>query len=129
MRATSPRGKTNSRRPGPQDAEQEFPGLLAEGLDHADLVEQFAPKPYLVVSTTEDFFPLAGAQTGRGRGAKRIYEMFGASDRLGWHVGPGPHGMPRVLGEAIYAWMNAILKGQPAASQAEPAVPLNSTMT
>ena len=32
------------------------------GLDHADLVEAFAPKPYLICSTTEDYFPIEGSR-------------------------------------------------------------------
>ncbi len=66
---------------GPQDAEQTFPRFLAEGLNIADYVELFAPKPYLIASTIEDFFPLEGARSarpsawdgssGRGRTASR----------------------------------------------------------
>ncbi len=47
---------------GPQDGEQIFYHGIANGLDHADLIEQFAPKPFLIVSTTRDFFSIQGAR-------------------------------------------------------------------
>ncbi|MGN6817445.1 MAG: alpha/beta hydrolase, partial [Sphingomonas sp.] len=40
--------------PGPQDGEQSIPGFIAAGLDLPDWVELAAPKPYAVISTTED---------------------------------------------------------------------------
>jgi len=44
------------------DSEQSIPGFLAAGLDLADYVELFAPKPWLIVSTVGDFFPVEGAR-------------------------------------------------------------------
>ncbi|MBI3697773.1 MAG: acetylxylan esterase [Acidobacteria bacterium] len=89
--------------PGPQDAEQSFPGFLREGLDIADYVELFAPKPWLIVSTIQDFFPLEGARQTYEE-AKRLYALYGEGDRLQWHVGPGGHGTPQPSREAIYAF-------------------------
>jgi dienelactone hydrolase len=97
---------------GPQDAEQQFPDQLKEGIDHADFVTAFAPKPYLICSTKEDFFPIEGARKTYQEG-KRIYGLFGAEDRISWAVGPGGHGMPLNVREAIYAWMSHWLKDKP----------------
>lgn len=94
---------------GPQDAEQQFPDLLKEGLDHADFVEAFAPKPYLISSTKEDFFPLDGARRTFEEG-KRVWSLFGAEERIAWTVGPGPHGMRAPIRGAIYAWMKRWLQ-------------------
>ena len=44
------------------DSEQSVPGFLSAGLDQADYVELFAPKPWLITSTTDDFFTPAGAR-------------------------------------------------------------------
>jgi cephalosporin-C deacetylase-like acetyl esterase len=89
---------------GPQDGEQSFPRFLAEGLDIADYIETFAPKPYLIASTREDFFPLAGAQRAVDE-ARRFYtDAYGAQDRISWFVGPGEHGVPPVSREAIFSW-------------------------
>ncbi len=95
--------------PGPQDGEQVFPHFLAEGLDIPDFVEAFAPKPWLIESTREDFFPLAGAEHAYQE-AKRFYSVYGAEDRIAWFVGPGGHGVPLVSREAIYAWFIRWLK-------------------
>lgn len=88
---------------GPQDAEQTFPRFLAEGLNIADYVELFAPKPWLIASTIEDFFPLEGARQTYEE-AKKFYALFGAADRLEWFIGPGPHGVPLQSREAIYGF-------------------------
>ncbi|MCI0696367.1 acetylxylan esterase, partial [candidate division KSB1 bacterium] len=44
---------------GPQDAEQNLPPWLADGLDQPDFVLAFAPKPMLMLSAIRDFFPIA----------------------------------------------------------------------
>src|SRR5258708_2473893 len=83
---------------------QSIPAFNSCTLDLVDHVEAFAPKPWLIGSTEQDFFPLAGA--------KRAYEeaqgwsgIFGAADRVRWVVGPGGQGTPLVVREAIYDWM------------------------
>jgi cephalosporin-C deacetylase-like acetyl esterase len=108
---------------GPQDAEQSWPRFLAEGLDIADFVELFAPKPWLMVSTIQDFFPLEGARQTYEE-ARRIYGLYQATDRIAWHVGPGPHGVPRPSREAIYEWFVKWLRnGQ--GDRNEPAIDLD----
>jgi dienelactone hydrolase len=105
---------------GPQDAEQQFPDHLKEGLDHADFATAFAPRPYLIVSTEEDFFPLAGARRSYEE-SRRLYGLFGAQEKIAWAVGPGGHGMPQNVREAVYGWMTRWLKGGAAGPVAEPA--------
>jgi cephalosporin-C deacetylase-like acetyl esterase len=94
---------------GPQDGEQTFPRFLAEGLNIPDYMEAFAPKPLLIASTKEDFFPLVGAERAYEE-AKSFYAVYGAEDRIKWFVGPGPHGVPPVSREAIFAWFIKWLK-------------------
>jgi dienelactone hydrolase len=62
---------------GPQDAEQNFPGFLAEGLDLADLLEVRAPGPALIISTTRDFFSIQGARDTYHE-VKKEYEILGS---------------------------------------------------
>ena len=95
--------------PGPQEGEQSIPGFLAEGLDLADWVELAAPKPYAVVSTTEDMFPWAGA-TAAVSELQRFWTLYGAADRLEWIHGPGPHGNIAPLGDRILAFFRKSLK-------------------
>src|SRR6266849_2515326 len=91
------------------DSEQTIPGFLAAGLDLADYVKLFAPKPWLIVSTVADFFPIDGARHAYQE-ASNWYELYGAKDKVSWAVGPGGHGTPLEDREAIYGWMIRWLK-------------------
>jgi acetyl esterase/lipase len=62
---------------GPQDAEQCIPPWLADGLDHTDLVNAFAPKPYLILSAIRDFFSISGARETYHE-AQRVYALMSA---------------------------------------------------
>jgi dienelactone hydrolase len=86
------------------DSEQSVPGFLAAGLDQTDYVELFAPKPWLITSTEQDFFTPPGARQVFEE-ARRWYGLFGAADRIEWVVGPGGHGTPLKVREGIYEWM------------------------
>jgi dienelactone hydrolase len=86
------------------DSEQSVPGFLAAGLDQTDYVELFSPKPWLISSTEDDFFTPPGARQVFEE-AQRWYRLFDADDRVKWVVGPGGHGTPLVVREAIYNWL------------------------
>ena len=91
------------------DSEQSFPFFVSSGLDVADYIELFAPKPWLVVSTVGDFFPIDGARHAYQE-ALDWYRIFNAENKIAWAVGPGPHGTPREVREDIYQWMIRWLK-------------------
>ena len=76
---------------GPQEGEQSIPGFIAAGLDFGDWVLLAAPRPYAIVSTTEDMFPFEGAKRTYEE-ARRVYGLLGAEARLQWITGPGGHG-------------------------------------
>lgn len=95
---------------GPQDAEQQFPDQLREGLNHSDWIGLAAPKPYLIVSTDQDFFPLEGARKTFEE-MKRIYRLYDAEVKLDWFHEPGGHGMPQASREAVVNWMKKWLRG------------------
>jgi hypothetical protein len=86
------------------DSEQSPPDFIAAGLDETDYVEMFAPKPWLIGNTELDFFTPAGAKIVYDE-AKSWYKIFGAEDKVKWVVGPGGHGTPTKVREAIYEWM------------------------
>ncbi|HWC00453.1 MAG TPA: hypothetical protein VG672_27290, partial [Bryobacteraceae bacterium] len=86
---------------------------------HGDFLIAAAPMPYLMCSTEQDFFPLAGARKTFAE-ARRIYGVLGAEDRVAWAVGPGGHGMPLNVREAIYGWMSRWLKGAATTQASEP---------
>ena len=105
------------------DSEQSNPNFVALGLDQSDMVELFAPKPWLMTSTEGDFFTPAGAKPVFDE-ARRWYSLYGAEDRVQWVVGPGGHGTPQVVREAIYGWMIRWLGEDPKANAKEEEVPM-----
>jgi cephalosporin-C deacetylase-like acetyl esterase len=95
---------------GPQDAEQNLPPFLYDGLDQADFVIAFAPKPYLILSAMRDFFPIVGTRQ-TFREAKRLYGLLGAEEKLNMVEADDEHGYTRPRRLAAYRWMNRWLKG------------------
>jgi len=102
------------------DSEQSFPFFLSSGLDVADYIELFAPKPWLINSTIGDFFPIEGARHAYQE-ALDWYRIYDAEDHIHWAVGPGPHGTPLEIREAIYEWMIRWLKDGHGNFREEPA--------
>ncbi len=95
---------------GNQDAEQTIPRFVEQGLDLADWVELFAPKPYAIVSTTNDMFPFEGARKSYEE-AERFYSIYGAGDSIQWLTGPGGHGNLGPIAPAIMSFFTKNLKG------------------
>jgi cephalosporin-C deacetylase-like acetyl esterase len=98
--------------PGPQDAEQSIPFFIERGLDLPDWIEAVAPRPYAIVSTTGDMFPIAGARAAYAEAA-RFYGVFGAGDRITMIEGPGGHGNLGPIAPRIIGFFNRWLKEAP----------------
>jgi cephalosporin-C deacetylase-like acetyl esterase len=94
---------------GVQEAEQTIPGFISAGFDFADWVELAAPRPYAIVSTTNDMFPFEGARKTYEE-ARRIYSLYGAADQLQWITGPGGHGALAPIHPEILAFFARTLK-------------------
>lgn len=88
---------------GPQDAEQNFYHGLAEGIDHADLLEVRAPKPALVMATTRDFFSIQGVRE-TAREVRMVYEAFGKPENFETVEDDLGHGTTVKTREAMYAF-------------------------
>jgi cephalosporin-C deacetylase-like acetyl esterase len=95
---------------GPQDAEQCLPPWIADGLDHADFVHAFAPKPYLMLSAIRDFFSITGARESYAE-AKRSYDLLGAAGKIEMVEADDGHGYTKPRREAAYRWFDRWLKG------------------
>jgi len=107
---------------GVQEAEQSIPHFVEpsldfQGLDFGDWVEAFAPKPYAIISTTNDMFPFEGARHTYDE-AKRIYGIYGSAENLQWITGPGGHGNLGPISPAILGFFLHHLKGAPAGDAA-----------
>jgi hypothetical protein len=98
---------------GVQEAEQSIPHFIEQGLDFADWAEALAPKPYAIISTTNDMFPFEGARQTYEE-ARRFYGVYGAAEDLQWITGPGGHGNLGPIAPAILGFFLHHLKGAPA---------------
>jgi hypothetical protein len=89
---------------GPQDAEQNIPGQVAFGMEHADYLTLRAPRPTLVCVATRDFFDIDGAWTSF-REASVLYSLLGHGERISMFEYPDKHGFSRPRREAAMRWM------------------------
>jgi hypothetical protein len=71
-----------------------------------------APRPYAVVSTTEDMFPFAGAKKAVEE-IKGVYGLYGAQDRLQLDLRTGGHGALAPISSDIVAFFTRWLKNEP----------------
>ncbi len=113
---------------GPQDAEQNIPPGLADGLDQADFVLAFAPKPYLILSAIRDFFSISGARETFEE-ARRVYTRLDAEQKIKMVEADDGHGYTKPRRQAAYAFLGRWLKGvednepeQPVAAETEEAL-------
>jgi len=90
---------------GPQDAEQVFPGFIADGLNFGDFLISFAPKPLQMATATRDYFPIAGAKATFAE-AQRIYTALGAAERVAFFEFDDTHGWSKPRREATYRWFS-----------------------
>jgi cephalosporin-C deacetylase-like acetyl esterase len=102
---------------GVQEAEQSIPHFIEQGLDFGDWVEAFAPKPYAIISTTNDMFPFEGARHTYEE-SRRFYGVYGSEDNLQWITGPGGHGNLGPVSPAILGFFLHYLKRAPAGDAA-----------
>lgn len=100
---------------GPQDAEQNIPGLLSEGLDLADLIVARAPSPTLMVTTTRDIFSIQGARDLYNE-VREVYEVHDASESFSMVEDDAPHQSTVKNREATYRFFQKFLDnpGDPA---------------
>jgi cephalosporin-C deacetylase-like acetyl esterase len=119
--------------PGPQDAEQNFPGFLSAGLNFGDFMIAFAPRPVMMLTGTRDYFPIAGGHATYAE-VKRVFGVMDAEVRAGFFEHDSEHGWNQPRREATTRWMMKWLQGKDdeareAASQPEPELLLNATPT
>ncbi len=85
----------------PADAEQNPPRALAFGLDEADLLLAFAPRPTLVLAEENCYFDLRGARQAYAE-MKKIHTLLGSPDSAEISVGDLDHGFHKHAREAMY---------------------------
>jgi cephalosporin-C deacetylase-like acetyl esterase len=120
-------------KPGPQDAEQDFPGFLSAGLDFGDFMIAFGPKPVTMLTGIRDFFPIEGARETYAE-VKRVFEVLDAPGQAGYFEYDDEHGWHKPRREATYRWLTKFLQGKDDNGaeppiQPEPEKNLNATPT
>jgi cephalosporin-C deacetylase-like acetyl esterase len=98
-------------KPGPQDAEQDFPGFLSAGLDFGDFMIAFGPKPITMLTGIRDFFPIEGARNTYAE-VKRVFEVLDAPGQAGYFEYDDEHGWHKPRREATYRWLTKFLEGK-----------------
>jgi len=88
---------------GFQDAEQNFYHGVANGIDHADLLEVRAPRPMLVITTTNDFFSIQGARETAAE-VRQLYAALGAAENFRMVEDDAPHASTQKNREAMIAF-------------------------
>ncbi len=119
--------------PGPQDAEQNFPGFLSAGLNFGDFMIAFAPKPITMLTGIRDYFPIDGGRSTYAE-VKRVFEVMDAPGRAGYFEYDDEHGWHKPRREATYRWLTKFLQGREddgvePTIQTEPETSLNVTPT
>src|SRR5205814_3002921 len=93
------------------DAEQNIVPALSHGIDRADLLYAFAPKPLLMTVTLYDaghtYSPeYVGSSLDLLQEYKRAYGLLRADDRVSLQVTTQQHGYVYELRRATYGWFN-----------------------
>ena len=93
------------------DAEQNIVPALARGIDRADLLYAFAPKPLLMTITLHDaghtYSPeYVSSSLDLLDEYKRAYGLLGAGDRVSLQATTVSHGYVYEMRRATYAWFN-----------------------
>jgi cephalosporin-C deacetylase-like acetyl esterase len=119
------------KKPGPQDAEQNFPGFLSAGLDFGDFMIAFGPKPITMLTGIRDYFPIDGARQTYAE-VKRVFEVLDAPGRAGYFEYDDDHGWHKPRREATYRWLTKFLQskdddGTEPPIEPEPESQLNAT--
>jgi len=98
-------------RPGPGDAEQNIFGQTKYGIDHPDFLLMRAPKPTLILASTQDFVPIEGTWIAY-RQAKRMYAKLRFPERVNIIETDDKHGYNQELRVAMVRWMCRWLLGK-----------------
>lgn len=94
--------------PGPQDAEQIMPGMVAAGLDFADFALASSPRPFLMTTAIKDFFPIAGARATYQE-IVRHYERLGISQAAEYFEFDDTHGWSQPRRQAAARFLDKFL--------------------
>lgn len=85
----------------PSDAEQNPPGILAGGLDQADLLLAYAPRATLILAQQYDFFDNRFSRQAY-EDIRHVHALLGSEKSAAYFCGPTEHGYSIHNREAMY---------------------------
>lgn len=100
-------------------------GFFVEEIQNApfdwhEVVATIAPRAYFNYATlADDIFPNTDNLKSVFEDVGRVYGLYGATDRLGTRLVPGPHSIPQQGREAAYAFLEQNLPARPGRSAEE----------
>jgi hypothetical protein len=100
------------------DPEQDPPGLVARGVDHAGLLLLAYPRPVHVAAAVQDFFPIEGTRR-TFRELRALYERFGHGDDAALREGFHGHQYSPENQAAAFAFLDRAL-GRPVRAALDP---------
>jgi dienelactone hydrolase len=78
--------------------------------DYTEVVASFAPRPFFASASVDDSdFDVSGVRDVMQAAAK-VYDLFGAPDKLVGHYPQGPHAFPTEARSTAYNWLDSRLK-------------------
>ncbi|WP_114576935.1 S9 family peptidase [Saliphagus sp. LR7] len=87
------------------DAEQSIPAAIPRGIDYDDLLTRMAPRPVCVgAAASDEYFPIEGSREAVDR-TRRIYDLYGAGERVNFVVADRPHCSVYELGDGVLEWL------------------------
>jgi cephalosporin-C deacetylase-like acetyl esterase len=102
------------------DPEQDLFETLMNGVDHAELLTLFAPKPLRIGAAQQDFFPIEGTRATYEE-VRRIYELSESESKFDKVEVNEKHSLSLGLRQASYEWFERWLLNKKNSS-AEPEV-------
>ena len=99
------------------DPEQDIPGFVSEGIDHAGLLALRVPRPTLLATAQFDFFPIEGARESFAE-ARKLCQVTGAAERMAMVEAAEKHGLSLPLRKATYAFFDRWLANRMAEAEA-----------
>lgn len=95
---------------GPQVAPQNlaFEGVF--GFDQASYIELFAPKPFMIIATTTDFFPIEGARETFAE-VQPFYDTLGVKEKVTLFETEDVHDYTKIKREAAVRWFKRWFTG------------------
>ncbi len=97
------------------DPEQDPPGLVSQGVDHAGLLLLGYPRPLHVSAAVLDFFPIEGTRAAM-REVEAFYRRFGHGDRVALSQGYHKHQYSAENQASAFAFLDRSFGRPPAAA-------------